>query len=220
MNIPTELIKQTHEVLTRSVLPGIEYDLVKGIFSHIGTLIPVMNRISPPHNVAIPAIQGIVFNSDNEILQNMFYAILTKSMDKTKQNSTHPAFPRLLGELSLGEILFVFLSSRAPYLEFFYKIYYSQSDPQEHHIVVNCIDNSYFKDKDVFPIYQRCLSLLLTAFKDTGTPIFEYYGQDKTTPKVMSTQYKSFLSPFGKQFIEACLSPETEKLIQELIDNP
>lgn len=76
--------------------------------SEILERIPIVNRIIPAKNIVIPCLEGMVLNTDNEILQNNFIAMLESSMDKTKQNLVHPAFPKILSQLSVDELLILY----------------------------------------------------------------------------------------------------------------
>lgn len=85
--------------------------MLKEIFERI----PLVNRIIPVKNIAVPCLEGIVLNTDNEILQNNCTALLEKSMDKTKQELCHPAFPKILSQLSVDEILLLYYISSFSY---------------------------------------------------------------------------------------------------------
>jgi len=61
--------------------------------------IPEENRVEPPLEVVGPAMEVLKYVTD-ETLQDMFVKLLLSSMDSKKQPATHPAFVKIINELS------------------------------------------------------------------------------------------------------------------------
>ena len=61
--------------------------------------IPPERRVEPPLEVVGPALEKLKYVTDKE-LQDMFVGLLLSSMDSDRQAATHPAFVRVIDELS------------------------------------------------------------------------------------------------------------------------
>ncbi len=110
MSIENEIINNTPQFVYlvpffKSALEsGLAYDFIKGMWNEI----PIANRMTPAKNIAVPCLEGIVLNTDNEILQNSFIAILEKAMDNRETDSQHPSFSLILNQLFNEEIILLY----------------------------------------------------------------------------------------------------------------
>lgn len=73
--------------------------------------IPPEHQVSPPFAIASAAIAGIAAHPDEESMRDLFAEMLLKAMDDRSALQVHPAFIKVLSEMSAREAL-VFISLR------------------------------------------------------------------------------------------------------------
>ena len=173
-----------------SILSGTVHDAFKNVIELLSESIPLKNRSIPKHNIFIPALEGYALNPDQPILQEMFYNLLVNSMDKTKQDLCHPAFPNILSQLSIDEIIVLYQYDKNNIKE-------NMGSPTTLSFAVDT--------KSTIKSYLVQLGLL--ALFDCSQVANGAYG------------YILQCSSYGKQFIKACINEKTEELINEIIKN-
>ena len=67
--------------------------------------VPKENIISPPIEIAGPAVEALRFTGHDENLRELFANLLASSMDKSTTNLVHPGFVEILKNLSSDEAL-------------------------------------------------------------------------------------------------------------------
>ncbi|WHO22640.1 DUF4393 domain-containing protein [Agrobacterium tumefaciens] len=67
--------------------------------------IPDERRIPPPKQILGPTLEAIRYEDDGSRLDDMFAALLNKSMDAENAHLAHPAFPILIRQLSPDEAI-------------------------------------------------------------------------------------------------------------------
>lgn len=181
--------------LKNTLESGLAYDMLKETFERI----PVVNRIIPAKNIAVPCLEGIVLNTDNEILQNNFIAMLEKSMDKTKLDLCHPAFPKILGQLSVDEIMLLYYVNIGKLNVSLGRL---QAQIQNHnrkfHKETRELLN-FFSIPTSYQFYIDHLEILGLLINSKNS-------------------YGMMLTQFGEQFLKACLNERSEELIKEIIN--
>jgi hypothetical protein len=65
--------------------------------------IPDENLISPPGNIALPAMQGLAFSLDEPELKAMYLKLLAAASDDRRPYDSHPSFAQIIRELSSPE---------------------------------------------------------------------------------------------------------------------
>ena len=149
------------------------------------------NQISPPAHMLVPILEGMVYHEDNTPIQEMFYNLLVNSMDKTKQDFCHPAFPKILSQLSVDEMIY-----------FYYLGKYRLTDMRN--------KNKWLLNKYLY----NNLSETVGGSHLISLGLFERFQ----SPSLDGGQIL-MLSSFGKQFFKACINEKTEELIHEIIKN-
>jgi len=62
--------------------------------------------------IVIPTLEGLSLSYENTLLSELFINLLANSIDKTKQDLAHPAFPTLINQISHDEAVILFLLKR------------------------------------------------------------------------------------------------------------
>ena len=148
------------------------------------------NQISPPAHMLVPILEGMVYHEDNTPIQEMFYNLLVNSMDKTKQDFCHPAFPKILSQLSIDEIIVLYQYNKNNIKE-------KMDSPTTLSFAVDT--------KSTIKSYLVQLGLL--ALFDLSQVANGAYG------------YTLQCSSYGERFIKACINEKAEELIREIIKN-
>jgi abortive infection alpha-like protein len=74
----------------------------KELAEHVGD-IPEENLISPPGNIALPAMQGLAFSLEEPNLKAMYLKLLASASDSRRPYDSHPSFAQIIRELSSDE---------------------------------------------------------------------------------------------------------------------
>lgn len=77
--------------------------------------IEVENLIEGHPQVVIPTIEGLSLAYENTLLSEFFVRLLSNSIDKTKQEFAHPAFPNIIKQLSHDEAVILFYLKKRSY---------------------------------------------------------------------------------------------------------
>ncbi len=149
-----------------------------------------------------PIIEGMIYTDNETLIGEMFAELLAKAIDKNKQDKAHPAFPKIIQQLSHDEaVILYYLKKRS------YKVH-QQWDLNENKIEsMRTILEEFPIDRLVFPdniwMYMNHLNSLTIA----GT---WKYQQDepiwlngRQTGGITKSERK--LSDFGQLFGSACV---------------
>lgn len=74
------------------------------------------NLIEGHPQIVIPTLEGLSLTYENTILSELFINLLAISIDKTKQNFAHPAFPNIIKQLSRDEAIILFYLKKKKYV--------------------------------------------------------------------------------------------------------
>jgi Abortive infection alpha len=167
------------------------------------------NLVEGHPQIVIPTLEGLSLTYENSLLSELFINLLANSIDSTKQDLAHPAFPSIIKQLTHDEaVILFFLKKKA------FKIK-QQSDLTE--------EGTYFKRRimleEEFPLdklqspqhiglYMNHLhSLNLAGTYQVG---YQEYLYDETTKKQTGVIINSErrLIEFGGLFVQACVPNE------------
>jgi hypothetical protein len=74
-------------------------------------------NLTPGHpQIVIPVLEGLILSYENTLLSEFFINLLANSVDKTKQDLVHPAFPKIIQQLSHDEAVILYFLKKKPYL--------------------------------------------------------------------------------------------------------
>ncbi|MGL4388665.1 MAG: Abi-alpha family protein [Brevinema sp.] len=195
--------------LKTTIESGLAYDTLKEVVAKI----PVINRMIPAKNIAIPCLEGIVLNTDNEILQNMFISLLTNSMDKTKQDLSHPAFPKILSQLSVDEVILLYYMSSISYGKIERIKDYKWNGLQQKVRSSIELEFDYQYNIELLNI-NKIFNFIVSHLHSLG--IIKTEESDSRQYPIIFTLT---LNDVGKQFLKSCLNEEAEELLKDLINS-
>ncbi len=70
--------------------------------------VPEERRVEPAPEVAGSVFQSLVFMSEDNPLKEMYLRLLSRAIDRDRQGEAHPAFARLIDQLSPDEAVILF----------------------------------------------------------------------------------------------------------------
>ena len=73
------------------------------------------NLVEGHPQIVIPTLEGLSLTYENSLLSELFINLLANSIDKTKQDLAHPAFPNIIKQLSHDEAVILFYLKKKPY---------------------------------------------------------------------------------------------------------
>lgn len=65
--------------------------------------IPDDNLVTPPANLAVPALQGLSYSFEEPDLKDLYLNLLAAASDDRRTEHTHPAFAEIIKQLASGE---------------------------------------------------------------------------------------------------------------------
>src|SRR5258708_917818 len=171
------------------------------------------NLIEGHHQIVIPTLEGLSLTGENTLLSEFFINLLANSIDKTKQDFAHPAFPNIIKQLSHDEAVILFYLKKKNYK------FKNQSDWIEEKRIFtsqSTITEEFPMEKLNFPKHILLYMNHLASLNLAGT--FEYKNQevikDPSTQKQTGVyiNYERTLIEFGELFAMACVPEKFEEL--------
>lgn len=99
--------------------------------------IPEERRIEPAPSVAGPIMLELAFMEETNPLADLYVNLLARAMDRDRAKEVHPAFVKIIGQLSPIEVMLLeFLSET----EIETKSYYSHEVAFEHHQLIETLN--------------------------------------------------------------------------------
>jgi len=167
------------------------------------------NLIEGHPQIVIPTLEGLSLTYENTLLSELFINLLAISIDKTKQDLAHPAFPNIIKQLSRDEAIILFYLKKKSY-----KIKQKSDWDEERRIFINkeIILEEFPMDKLDFPQniwmnMNHLNSLNLAGTWQVGQQEIIY---DEITKKQTGVFINSErrLMEFGELFANACIPNE------------
>lgn len=167
------------------------------------------NLIEGHPQIVIPTLEGLSLAYENTLLSEIFVNLLAISIDKTKQNFAHPAFPNIIKQLSHDEaVILFFLKKRS------YKIKQKSDWDEEKYCFIN--KNTIFEE---FPLekldFPQNIWLNMSHLNSLNIAGTWQVGQQETirdeeTGKQIGVYINSErrLTDFGELFVDACIPNE------------
>ena len=73
------------------------------------------NLVEGHPQIIIPALEGLSYSQDGTIIANFFINILSRAIDKTTLDLAHPAFPKIIQQISPDEAIVLFYLKKKSY---------------------------------------------------------------------------------------------------------
>lgn len=173
----------------------------------------------PPMNIAGPTIQNLTFAGEIPSLREFYANLLASSMDKKTASVSHPAFVRIIEELTPDEarILSSFVGY-GPDDVIFHEVFETESgrtrSGQDLHrrwyflcneVGVEHIDNCFTYWENLQRL--RLVSVLSTSRSELFGPGHDDRHGSYDSHLDQTTERSLYLTEFGANFVSACIDP-------------
>lgn len=171
------------------------------------------NLIEGHPQIVIPTLEGLSLTYENTLLSELFINLLSNSIDKTKQEFAHPAFPNIIKQLSHDEAVILFYLKQKNY-----KIRQKSDYEEERKVFVNrnTVSEEFPLDKLLFPknIWLNMNHLNSLNIAGTWQVGEQEIIRDELTKKQTGVFINSErrLTEFGNLFANACIPNEFAEL--------
>ncbi len=155
--------------------------------------VPPERQVEAPSYIATPALLDLRCIEDDNPISDLYVNLLAKAVDRDEQPRIHPAFVKIVGQLSPIEALYLHELNNNP-IEL--KVYVDDSGH-----ATEVLEASFRSDDgslDSLTILDHLHSLNLIKY----TPRDPELVSDKPNLTLMRVDYS--LSRFGKQFVDVC----------------
>jgi hypothetical protein len=167
------------------------------------------NLIEGHPQLVIPTLEGLSLTYENTLLSELFINLLAISIDRTKQEQAHPAFPNIIKQLSRDEAVILFYLKKKSY-----KIKQKSDWIEERRIFINkeTISEEFPLEKLDFPQNIWLNMNHLNSLNIAGTwqigqqeTIMDEEGKNQIGVFINSERR---LTEFGELFVNACIPNE------------
>lgn len=179
--------------------------------------IPPENSVYPPMNILLPAIDGLKYNLDENILKEKFENLIVNSCDSTYSNKIHPRFVEIIKQLSCNDAVFLKELSKDSTNGFPIANIVAYKDSAFNILFPNCYYSEVLEDANISASIDNLVALGLINIDYTN-----FIKDEKAYEKIQCTKayqilklqehnnislQKGLLSVtiFGRNFITTCI---------------
>jgi hypothetical protein len=114
-----EMLQSTVKV-ARFAFAGIDYlaakqDRWQTVLEKVAAGTDPQKLVNAHPQITGPVIEGMAYVDENSMIGEMFVNLLRKAIQSDTQNQAHPAFPRIIQQLSDDEAIILFFLKKGPY---------------------------------------------------------------------------------------------------------
>ena len=196
---------------TRFILAPLEYlaahhDRWERYLEKISNNVNEEDMVEGHPQIVIPALEGLSYAEEDTIIAELFINLLSKAIDRNKLDLAHPAFPKIIHQLSSDEAVVLFYLKRRPY-----KVRQKLDFNHSNHLFYNSqvVSEEFPLSKLMYPqhiwLYNDHLnSLNLAGSWQIGEQ--EYiHDQDSKEQIGVYKNSERRLTDFGQLFVKACV---------------
>lgn len=171
------------------------------------------NLIEGHPQIVIPTLEGLSLTYEKTLLSELFINLLANSIDKTKQDLAHPAFPNLIKQLSHDEAIVLFYLKKKAY-----KLRQRSDLNSEGTLFINkvTLEEEFPIDKLQYPNHIWLYMNHLNSLNLAGT--WQVGNQESIYDPVTKRQTGVFINSerrlieFGRLFVDSCVPDTFEDL--------
>ncbi|MDB9494847.1 DUF4393 domain-containing protein [Spirulina major CS-329] len=206
-------LESTIKVLRLLIAPierlAIESDRWQHHLKKLSDRVPEEQRIEAHPQIVGPVFEALRYVDESSVLAEMFINLLARAIDRERVREAHPAFPKIIAQLSVDEAHILFWLKKDFYI-------YRQCSSLDHQSQtfksIKLLENSFPLNQLIYPenfeIYLDHLhSLNLAGIWQVGNqePIFDKARNIQTGVHIKS---HIKLTRFGELFTQACVPNE------------
>ncbi|TGM82411.1 DUF4393 domain-containing protein [Leptospira mtsangambouensis] len=208
-----DLVKTARLLLFPIQILGSLQDRLEIILTRIKNKVPEDKLIQADPKIIGPSLENLKYIKEDDILFESFINLITKSMDRDEYKNAHPAFPRLLEQISSDEAILLFELKNKEF---------NVVDTMDYDRTLNqfynrkLISSEIPKEKLEFPEHIETYYAHLESLGLVSWPVFKQNPIVSSGIQTGVTRYSKWLTtPFGKIFSQACI-PDEEYIMEYL----
>lgn len=171
------------------------------------------NLVDGHPQVIIPALEGLCYADEDSIISELFINLLSNAIDKTKQDLAHPAFGKIIQQLSPDEAVILYYLKKKPH-----KVKQHADFDHTTHLFFNqrTIEEEFPLSKLIYPQHIWTYMDHLHSLNLAGT--WEYKNQEIIRDEKTKEQVGIYIfserrmNDFGMLFAKACVPDIYEDL--------
>lgn len=167
--------------------------------------VPEDRRVPAPARIAGPIFEELRYLDEGDSIAEMYLNLLSKAIDKERLNEAHPAFVKIIGQLSPDEALILHLLGQRSYEEHFESLL-DQHKRKFHSKTI--IHQEFPTDSLTYPKNFYVYTSHLTSLDLVAFPIYHqeptWYDVSHRNQKGEIGRAKLHLTEFGSMFVRAC----------------
>ena len=204
-----KVVKAARFILAPLEYLAAQHDRWERYLEKISKNVNEANMVEGHPQIVIPTLEGLSYAQEDTIISELFINLLSRAIDKTKQDLAHPAFPKIIQQLSSDEAtVLYYLKKKA------YKIREQADFDHSKHLFFNkrLILEEFPVSKLMFPQHIWLYMDHLHSLNLAGT--WQVGNQETITDKKTNDQIGIYinserrLTVFGHLFSKACV-PDT-----------
>ena len=203
----------------RWILAPIDYlaaqnNRYQNYLERISEKVPEENLIEGHPQIIGPALDGLKYIPEEDIISELFVNLLSRAIDKERVNEAHPAFTQIINQLSPDEAVLIYHLSKKSYEYLTYAAYNADSNtfsPRE--VRSNQFPVGDLASPENYSFYMDHLhSLNLAGIWQQGNqkPIIDEESGQQTGVEINSLAQ---LTPFGQLFSKACIPDDIKQYL-------
>lgn len=183
-----------------------QHDRWERYLNKVAEKVDQKNLVEGNLQIVVPTIEGLSLTYENSLLSELFINLLANSIDSTKQDLAHPAFPSLIKQLSHDEAVVLYYLKKKKY-----KLTQQSLLNEEGTSIIKTItlEEELPIDKLQFPQHIWLYNYHLKSLNLADT--YQVGNQQVTSDVITGKQTGIIinnvrqLEPFGKLFANACI---------------
>ncbi len=92
---------------------SVTFDKIQAGIEDAKSRVPEDRQVGAHPSIAMPVLERIGYEDDDSILREMYVNLLARSIDKERQGEAHPAFARIIEQLSPDEAMIMYTLRKA-----------------------------------------------------------------------------------------------------------
>jgi hypothetical protein len=201
-----ELIKAFRLFTFPIQLLALAQDRLKRWCEEVRRCVPEERHIEAQPSIALPVLMNLRFMEEDNPLTELYLNLLARAIDKERVNEAHPAFVRIIEQLSPDEALILFiLRDRAP-------VFFAFDSQHVLEAAVVPQDNVPSGEWNIATPVKEDITSSIPHPRETSMNLERLKALTLVFSKAVAARRNAFsLTQFGELFVKACI-PEDFKL--------
>lgn len=110
-----KVVKATRFILAPLEYLAAQHDRWERYLEKISKNVREEDMVEGHPQIVIPALEGLCYAQEDTIISELFINLLSRAIDRTKLDLAHPAFPKIIQQVSPDEATILYYLKKQPY---------------------------------------------------------------------------------------------------------